>query len=143
VTFGYETELLGPVATWLEASGYDVRLEVPILGRRADIVGSRADEVTAVELKMHDWRGALRQALAYQLAADRAWVAMPLVAASRAYRNRWRFDAEKVGLLAIDDSGGVRIPIPAGDSPRLLPFLQTRILDSWTGDWTPRADPFP
>jgi hypothetical protein len=90
---------------------------------------------------MHDWRGALRQALAYQLAADRAWVAMPLAAASRAYRNRWRFEAEKVGLLAIDDQGGVRVPIPAGDSPRLLPFLQTKILDFCNGGWTPRGDP--
>ncbi len=125
MTFGRETELVEPVATWLEASGFDVRVEVPILGRRADILGSRADEVTAVELKMHDWRGALRQALAYQLAADRAWVAMPLAAASRAYRSRWKFESEKVGLLAVDDQGGVRVPIPAGDSPRLLPFLQT------------------
>jgi hypothetical protein len=141
VTFDRETELLEPVAAWLETAGFDVRVEVPILGRIADILGSRADQVTAVELKMHDWRGALRQALAYQLAADRAWVAMPLAAASRAYRNRWRFDAEKVGLLAIDDQGGVRVPIPAGDSPRLLPFLQTKILDFCNGGWTPRGDP--
>jgi hypothetical protein len=131
VTFGRETELLEPVSAWLEASGFDVRVEVPILHRIADILGSRADQVTAVELKMHDWRGALRQAMAYQLAADRVWVAMPLVAASSAYRSRWRFEEERVGLLAIDDHGGVRVPIPAGDSPRLLPFLQTKILDSW------------
>jgi hypothetical protein len=143
VTFGRETELVEPVATWLEASGFDVRVEVPILGRRADILGSRTDEVAAVELKMYDWRGALRQALAYQLAADRAWVAMPLAAASRAYRSRWKFEVEKVGLLAIDDQGGVRVPIPAGESPRLLPFLQTKILDSWNEGWTPRADPSP
>ena len=141
MTFHREAELVEPVATWLEASGFDVHVEVPILGRRADILGSRADAVTAVELKMYDWRGALRQALAYQLAADRAWVAMPLAAASRAYRNRWRFEAEKVGLLAVDDRGGVRTPIPAGESPRLLPFLQTKILDSWSGGWTPRVDP--
>ena len=143
MTFALETELLEPVAAWLEASGFDVRVEVPILGRRADILGSRADRITAVELKMYDWRGALRQALAYQLAADRAWVAMPLAAASRAYRNRWRFEAENVGLLAIDDEGGVRTPIPAGESPRLLPFLQTKILDSWSGGWTTRVEPSP
>jgi hypothetical protein len=143
VTFGREADLVEPVATWLEASGFDVRIEVPILARRADIVGSRAEEVTAIELKMHDWRGALRQALAYQLAADRAWVAMPLAAASRAYRNRWRFEAENVGLLAIDDEGGVRAPIPAGESPRLLPFLQTKILDSWSGGWTTQVDRSP
>jgi hypothetical protein len=53
----------------------------------------------------------------------------PLAAASSAYRQRWRFEAEGVGLLAVDDRGNVRTPIPAGPSPRLLPFLRERILE--------------
>src|SRR5437667_39452 len=52
-------------------------------------------------------------------------------AASRAYHERWRFEAERVGLLAIDERGGVRAPIPARPSPRLLPFVQEQILDWW------------
>ncbi len=82
----------------------------------------------AVELKLRDWAAALQQAIAYQLAADRVWVAMPLSAASSAYRQRWRFEAEGVGLLAVDDQGGVRAPIPASPSPRLLPYLRERVL---------------
>lgn len=66
--------------------------------------------------------------MAYQLAADRVWVAMPLVAAQSTYRARWRFEAEGIGLLAVDDRGDVRTPIPARASPRLLPFLRERIL---------------
>ncbi len=77
---------------------------------------------------MRDWAAALQQAIAYQLAADRVWVAMPLAAASSAYRQRWRFEAEGVGLLAVDDQGGVRAPIPASASPRLLPYLRERVL---------------
>jgi hypothetical protein len=42
---------------------------VPILGRRADLIGTRDDALVAVELKLRDWREALRQAIAYQLAA--------------------------------------------------------------------------
>ena len=129
--FRFESDLREPVATWLHDAGFDVKIEVPILGRRADLVGSRKETVTAIEMKMHRWAEALRQAIAYQLAADRVWVAMPLVAASHAYRQRWTFEAEGVGLLAVDDSGRVRGPILAAPSPRLLPFLREKVLESW------------
>lgn len=120
-----------PLASWLAGSGYRVLAEVPIVGRWADLVGTREAEVVAIELKLRDWRGALHQAVAYQIGADRAWVAMPLAAASRAYRHRYRFEREGVGLLAVDDQGGVRIPIPAESSPRLLPFVREGILASF------------
>jgi hypothetical protein len=127
-SFTLEAQLVGPVAAWLHGDGYRVEAEVPILGRRADLVGAREDALVAVELKMRDWREALRQAMAYQLAADRVFVAMPLAAASAAYRARWRFDTEGVGLLAVDDRGGVRMPIPACPSRRLLPYLRERVI---------------
>ena len=106
--FQLESDLLEPVSTWLQAAGFDVFDEVPILRHRADLVGLRGDGVTAIEMKLSKWDQALRQAIAYQLAADWAWVAMPLSSASRAYRQRWRFEAERVGLLVVDESGGVR-----------------------------------
>ena len=68
--------------------------------------------------------------MAYQLAADRVWVAMPLEAACRAYRQRWTFQSEGVGLLAVDDEGRVRSPILAAPSPRLLPFVREKVLES-------------
>src|SRR2546425_1003705 len=131
VPFQLESDLLEPVTTWLHAAGFDVFDEVPILRHRADVVGLRGDGVTAIEMKLSKWDQALRQAIAYQLAADWAWVAMPLSTASRAYHQRWRFEAERVGLLAIDERGGVRAPILARPSPRLLPFVQERILEWW------------
>ena len=128
MSFRLESELAEPIAAWLEAAGFRVRMEVPILRRRADLLGLRRGTVTAIETKMSNWTQALRQAMAYQLGADQSWVAMPLAAASRAFRQRWHFEAQKVGLLAIDDRGGVRTAIPAGPSPRLLPFLRDKIL---------------
>lgn len=110
---------------------------MPILGRRADLLGTGDDGLVAVELKLRDWPEALRQATAYQLAADRVWVAMPLGPASSAFRQRWQFEAEGVGLLAVDDRGDVRAPIPARPSPRLLPYLRERILTrpaAWSWD---------
>src|SRR5207302_6734069 len=130
VSFRLESELAEPITAWLERAGFTVRLEVPILGRRADLLGLRPRMLTAIEAKMNNWAQALRQAIAYQLGADQSWVAMPLAAASRAYRQRWYFEAERVGLLAIDDRGGVRSAIPAGPSPRLLPFLRDKILET-------------
>lgn len=127
-SFDLEAQLVEPVRAWMETTGYRVGAEVPILARRADLVGMRDDALVAVELKLRAWREALRQAVAYQLAADRAWVAMPLAAASSAYRHRWRFEAEGVGLLAVDDRGTVRAPIAAQPSPRLLPFLRERLM---------------
>ena|GEM_PF-1988138 len=143
--FRLEAELAGPIVRWLEEAGFRVRIEVPILGRRADLLGVNDSSVTAIEMKMHNWTKALRQAMAYQLAADQSWVAMPLAAASHVYRQRWHFEAEKVGLLAIDDGGGVRVAIPAGPSPRLLPFLMEKIRSvqepersaDWIGEFGP------
>jgi hypothetical protein len=128
VAFRVEEELREPLASWLLEEGFTVWNEVPILGRRADLFGSRGGTVIAVELKMNRWAQALRQAIAYQLAADRVWVAMPLAAASRAYRQRWLFEAEGVGLLAVDENRHVRVPIRAQPSPRLLPFVQEGVL---------------
>ncbi len=130
MTFSVESDLREPVATWLRDEGFDVRMEVPILSRRADLVGSRGTTVAAIEMKMHRWVEALRQATAYQLGADRVWVAMPLAAASRAYRQRWTFKAQGVGLLAVDDRGHVRGPILAAPSPRLLPFVREKLLET-------------
>ena len=78
VSFHREAELVESLAAWLKNAGFFVRMEVPILDRRADLVGSRAESIIAIELKMRDWAEALRQAIAYQLAAEWAWVAMPL-----------------------------------------------------------------
>src|SRR5881409_934018 len=141
VAFHFESDLREPVATWLRDAGFDVRIEVPILGRRADLVGSRGTSVTAIEMKMHRWAVALRQAIAYQLAADRVWVAMPLDAACRAYRQRWTFQSEGVGLLAVDDQGRVRSPILAAASPRLLPFVREKVLESCHAEALPSRFP--
>jgi len=130
MAFRVEAEMREPVTVWLRGEGFDVCDELPFLRWRADLVGVRAGRVAAIELKLDHWRSALRQAVAYQVAADWSWVALPLRAAGRAYRERWRFEAEGVGLLAVDDTGGVRVPLPARRSPRLLDFAQEALAAS-------------
>lgn len=125
-----ESDLCDPARTFLESRGYAVLDEVRIGGRRADLVGI-GDAVAAVELKLRDWGGALRQAMAYQLGADFAWVAMPLDSAARALRFRDRFEREGVGLLGVVH-GECRELVPARPSPRLLPPLGDTARSEWS-----------
>jgi len=117
-----ERDLAGPVAGYFESLGYRVFGEVEIAGRWADLVAI-GPEVVAVELKLHAWREALRQATGYQLGADRAYVALPLARAQEAHRDRFSFEREGIGLLAVDGEGKVRTVLPAGPSPRRMPAL--------------------
>jgi len=121
-----ERDLAAPVAGHLESLGYRVFAEVDIAGRWADLVGIGPD-VIAVELKLRAWREALRQAMSYELGADRAFVALPLRGAQEAHRGRFAFEREGVGLLAVDPEDRVRTVIPAGPSPRRLPALTERL----------------
>ena len=118
-----ERDLLGPVASHFQDLGYEAFAEVEIAGRWADFVAVSDEELIAVELKLRAWREAIRQAMAYQLGADRAFVAMPLVEAHQAYRGRFAFEREGIGLLAVDDAERVRTVLNPAPSPRRFPPL--------------------
>src|SRR5437870_11732461 len=64
VAFGVESDLREPVATWLCREGFDVRMEVPSLGRRADLGGSRGTPARPTEGKLPHWAAARRQSVA-------------------------------------------------------------------------------
>ena len=128
-----ERDLAGPVASHFEARGYRVFGEVNIAGRWADLVALGRGEVVAVELKLRSWRDALRQATAYQLGADRAYVAMPLTRVQDMWGRRHPLELEGIGLLAVDGRCGVRDAMPARRSPRLFPPLRAAL-------WTRLAD---
>ncbi len=128
-----ERDLLPPVAAYFLGLGYEVFEEVEIAGRRADLVAARTTDVAAVELKVKDWRAAVRQAMAYQLGADRSYVALPLWRAQEAYRSRHAFEAEGIGLLAVDAHGLVRTVLAPLPSPRRMPPLAEAVRDRLGG----------
>jgi len=117
-----EADLFPPLARHFTDRGCRAVAEVAVSGRRADLVAVSDDALVAVELKLARWRQALRQAVAYQVWASEAYVALPFQRAIHAVRHRHRFEAESVGLLAVLD-GEVRTFLPAGPSPRLFPAL--------------------
>jgi hypothetical protein len=138
-----EAWLKAPVRAHLLAEGWSVRFEVPLHGRVADVVARRGQEVVAIELKLEDWREALAQAMHYQLAAHRAYVAMPLNTAVVPLRARSRLERQGVGLLAVHPLGEVRTLLEARESARRLPFLTQHTLRAWFPDAPPVASAAP
>lgn len=119
----FEAGLLGPVLTHFEREGYTTASEVMVNGRLADVVAAKGEELVAIELKLADYRAAHRQATAYQVGADLAYVALPLLVASRAMRASV-FQEGGVGLLGVNHpQGDVRVLVPAARSGRHLPFM--------------------
>ena len=75
--FYHEFELIKPVVDYFRNLGDIVRREIRIGFCCADIVAFKDDTVTAVELKLHDWKKAIIQAKNYQLGADYVYLAFP------------------------------------------------------------------
>ncbi len=125
-----EEELRRPVAEFLRRRGRKVHHEVPINGRIADVVGVGQDLV-AVELKLSDWRGGLRQAMDYQLACSHAYLCLPFDKALRMAYKAYYFEKEGVGVLGyIPGKGEIRVVIGSRPSRRLLPFLADFLQDT-------------
>jgi len=73
-----EQDLFAPVVQYFEQQGCIVASEVRIGFCRADIIAFHSDGVvSAVELKLADWKKAIVQAKNYQLAADYVYLAFP------------------------------------------------------------------
>jgi len=116
-----EEDLRPIVDQYFRGRGFRTYHEAFLLERWIDLLAVK-DVVVAVELKIHDWKQALKQAVMYQLAADYAFVAMPFETAFTAYRHRWRFEDDGVGLLAVRGEE-VRVLLEPEASLRRLPWL--------------------
>jgi len=124
-----EKALAPAIASHFISMGYNVVPEIELGGRRADLLAVDDSELVAIELKIREWRLAIRQTMAYQLAADRAFVALPLQYAHGAHRARHLFDREGIGLLAVGPGDDVRTVLEAAPSPRRLPALTESVRD--------------
>ncbi|MFQ5552775.1 MAG: hypothetical protein ACE5EW_03560 [Thermoplasmata archaeon] len=118
-----EADLRPIVTRFLESQGMEVHDEVPLNGRVADLVGL-GEGLTAVELKLADWKTGLRQAICYQVACDRSYLCFPFPKALRLLYKSHYIQREGVGLLGcLMERGEVRVLLPATPSPRRLPFM--------------------
>jgi hypothetical protein len=69
-----EAQIQRAFAEILRELGFDVREEVGYAGKRFDVVARLNSNLFGFEIKLHDWRRALRQLRAYQLCCDRAFL---------------------------------------------------------------------
>lgn len=143
-----EEDLREPVRAFLAQREYTVRDEVWINGRIADLYAYRGDdEPVAVELKLTDWKTAVRQAQAYQLGALYTYIALPVLHVSKVLRRSQALKKRNVGLLGVapataggfkqaseeraDEPGDpdVRELIDPKAAERFLPFLAEKIVE--------------
>jgi len=99
-----ESELIKPVSDFFKKQGYIVRYEIRIGFCRADIVAFKNNEVTAIELKIRDWKKAIIQAKNYQLGSDYVYLAIPLFRVYNVLRKaEYYLKKEGIGLLIINE----------------------------------------
>lgn len=103
----YEEQLILPVKKFLAKQHYEVYGEIPFFSKKIDLIGFQKalDEVVAVELKVKNWKAALRQAITDRLCSDRVYVG---ISKTYVHRVRTEFFAEwGIGILEVD--GNVRV----------------------------------
>lgn len=123
-----EEDLKAGLKSFFRSHGYRAYAEVRMISRWVDLVAVKKDEIVAVEIKIRNWREALRQAVAYQLGADYSFVAMPFKHACEAYRNRYWFRKEGVGLIAIrPHHKDIRIFVEPERSTRMMPIVRDNL----------------
>jgi len=125
-----EIHLRGSLEAFFAEHGYRTFAEVRMVNRWVDLVAVGNGRIIAVEMKLENWREAIRQAVAYQLGADFTVVGMPLGNAINAYRNRFYFHKEGVGLFGVRvRTPEVRVLIEPERSTRMMPIIRDNLFD--------------
>lgn len=102
--FYLELELVKPVSDYFKKQGCIIRYEIKIGFCRADIVAFKDEQITAIELKLRDWKKAIVQAKNYQLGCDYVYLAIPLLKAPNVLRKVEHFlRKDGIGLLIVNE----------------------------------------
>ncbi len=104
-------------------------------GKKIDMVLVSEGTISSIEVKISDWKTALRQANLNRLASDYSYVAMWHEDAEKAIDNIDRFIAQKVGLIVLDkDSKPFFVYSPKPElNNRLVDNSRSFLLASATG----------
>lgn len=123
-----EDDLYPPMMDYFLKLDYKVELEIPIYRNRIDLVAYNDEEIIAVELKLKNWKRALRQAAYYQLGADFSYIAMPFYSAVEVFKRKQYLEKEGVGLYAVLlDKFEVRELLKPKRSKKKVEFIESGI----------------
>lgn len=118
-----EERLRKPVHKFLESENYTVFDEVRLFSRRIDIIAKRRSNLVAVELKVRDWRKAIRQACLNLRVSDFSFIALPELALSRA-SEIVRSEAHHWGIGLLSVNGTARKIVKPVHSMRMQTNLR-------------------
>jgi hypothetical protein len=98
-----EFELLDPVQSFFGTRHYTFAHEVPLGQRKIDLlaIDKRTHRWISIELKVRDWKNALRQATLNHLVADQSYVALWHRAIPAALRKQEIFGHYQVGIISV------------------------------------------
>ena len=101
-----EADLCDTLAEWLRGEGFEVFFEVPLGKGRPDVVAFKGASTLAIEAKLSDVDGVVKQGLRIASLVDAPYVALPLAAAGEASRQLARKErlqpgATLPGVLAV------------------------------------------
>lgn len=103
-----EADLYPPLKAWLEAKGYRVVAEVPMVFRTIDVIAVKDGHVIAVEMKLCMTEGVLHQGVTAKLCSDSCYVAVGSRPRSLEKAKQWG-----LGVLSIRD-GKVEVLLEPG-----------------------------
>lgn len=120
-----ETCLYDPILAKYNLAN-DIYLEVAFYRKRVDVVFLENNKITAVELKVSDWKKAIKQASINQLFADYSFVGMPYSFKSLLNIEVRKFFTNRgVGLILIGKN--IETVIEAKHSSHLYPNDRKRV----------------
>jgi hypothetical protein len=124
-----EDDLYPPMMDYFLKLGYSVELEIPIYKNRIDLFAYNDERTIAVELKLKNWRRALRQASYYQLGADFTYIAMPFYSAIEVFKRKQFLEKGGIGLFGVLlDKFEVRELLKPQLSKKKLEYIENGIL---------------
>ncbi len=71
-----ENDFVKNIIVFLREYDFKVKTEIPNMGQSIDIVAYKGKWLTAIEVKMHDWRRAINQCETHELIVDFIYIAI-------------------------------------------------------------------
>lgn len=96
-----EKKIENGLARHLVSCNYKVKKQFVFTQKRIDIVAKSDKEIWAIEVKIQDWKGALRQANLNKVGFKYSYVAIWHEYAHRALNNMALFESMGIGLITV------------------------------------------
>lgn len=100
-----------PIAEWFENDGYEVKLEVRVPERIADVTAYKKDiAFVAIEIKesFEEIKIGISQCIEYSRGADKVYLAFPEYLLDD-FNSRYDYKNISFGLIVVDDKGNVKL----------------------------------